>query len=155
MGRPKKYSDVGMFPENCFGSERELCDYVETNIGSFSKDILGVDYVTHEKEYRIYRHAGPRAEYGVRTDFYISSKDGPIIVEVKNPSQKRHELSRAVSQLLAQGSAFKRMHGVLPRMILLTSSFVEDVTNIIEDFALPVEVIIMSREYAGVIKIDG
>ena len=152
-GRPiSKYTDE-RFPNDSFETEKDLCDYVERNIRSFSGDILGSEYEGHDREYRLYRHCGPTAGYGQRADFLISTKDGPIVVEAKNPKQARHELNRAVSQLLAQGSAFKKMHGVLPRMVLLTSVMTEDVADVIADFDLPIEVVIISREYAGVIGV--
>ena len=152
MGRPRKYSDDVMNGDSLVGdgftTERNLCDYVEANMESFSTDILGSPYVSHQREYKLYQTAGNRAPKGSRADFFIDTKDGPIVVEAKNPTQARHELNRAVSQLLAQGSAFKRMHGVMPRMILLTSRYSTDIIDVIKDFNLPIEVVIISKDYA-------
>lgn len=159
MGRPRKYNDImksdGRLIGGEFSNESEMCDYVEGNICSFSEDILASPYISHEREYKLYRNIGPKARKGSRTDFFIESAEGPIVVEVKSPKQPRHELNRAISQLLAQGSDFKKLHGVFPRMILLVSCYYDDIADVIKDFNLPIEVVVMSKDYAVRMDLKG
>ena len=149
-GRPRTHEITQLFESTSFGRESELCTFIEDNIESFTYNLLGSDYIGHTREAMLFKQFSPGSQRGSRADFLIETETGPIVVEVKNPKQKHHELSRAISQLLTQGSCHKQLYGVMPRMILVSSAYHEIVHTVISDFALPIEVVYLSRDNAGV-----
>lgn len=127
-----------------FQSERELCDYVEDNIILFVKDILGLEYEKHAREFPL---ATTKKRYrgSKRIDFYIITKCGQRIgVECKDP-RNGNELAAAVGQCLSYITLFELNEKPIDRMVILSTKIDSCLPLILNKFNLPLDFICMDK----------
>lgn len=140
-----KYDDLKDVMCSDFTSEKELCDYLEKYISDFCGDFLDVQYKSHERECKLIKTNRSRFKGNRRVDFLIKTQDGRnILIECKNPVYLC-ELSNALGQCLSYISAFVNSGIKIDRTILLSTKIDHLTTQIITDFNLPVEFMVMDK----------
>lgn len=155
-GKPLAYLEVEQFfkPSDMFSTEKEMCDYIEQNIGEFCSETFCDAYVSHVREYAFgsgIRH-GAVSEKGVpniRADFIISCKGSNYILECKNPLQVQTELTRGIGQLLMYDVAMREA-GLIARHVLVSSRPNEMVAKIIRENRLPLDFILFNKKCSAV-----
>ena len=125
-----------------FASEKEMCDYLEQNIDKFCVDILGLEYKSHKREYRI-SGRGSRAK---KIDFFIQTMCGQnIAVEAKNPTFAGYELASAIGQVLGYICLFESVEQKVDRVVLLSSKIDWVIPATIARFNLPIHFVALDK----------
>lgn len=128
-----------------FKSERELCDFLENHIRDFCSDFLEVEYKSHVREKKLFNIQRNRVKGNRRIDFYIETVCGKvIIIECKHPITLC-ELSPAVGQCLSYACLLANKGVKTDRVILLSTKIDQVVTQVITDYSLPIEYMVMDR----------
>jgi hypothetical protein len=128
-----------------FLKEKDLCDFLESNIKDFCNDFLEVRYQSHVREYKLVNCSRRSIKGNRRIDFLISTTDGQIIViECKAP-KVLCELSNAVGQCLSYKSLLKNQGVKANRVILMSTKVDNSVPQVITDYNLPIEFMVMDR----------
>lgn len=127
-------------------SEDELADRVEANIQKLFLNIYSDNLLGYDREYEV----GKSSQYGRgrRCDFFLHGESvGNIIWECKNPTYDLTELQNGISQLLGYYSLAKRSNILVNRLCLLTTGWDDSIRDIIHDFSLPIEVILVGDNH--------
>lgn len=136
-----------------FKTERELCHFIERNIGDFSSDILGVELASYKREYSFGR--GPfqkRIKHTRRIDFLVISKSGERIgVECKHPMYLS-ELTAAIGQCLGYMYLFELAEQPLDRMVIVSSKIDSTAPLIMARFSLPISFVVMDKNKFAVFR---
>lgn len=130
--------DFQTYEHNDFATEKDLCNFIQHHAQQFAEDILGIEYKSHQREYVMSRGIRKRA----RVDFIFNEKNSPVIVECKNPTQKYHELTIGLAQLMAYSLLEPDA-----RLVLVTSTNDPVLNMVINKFNLPIELIIFSKSH--------
>lgn len=128
-----------------FKSEKELCDFLESHIRDFCIDFLEVEYISHKREYMIHKTSRSRGRGVRRLDFLVNVKpDNFIVIECKHPITVC-EISHSLGQCLTYKSLLKNTKIDVSRTILISTK-IDDVTpQVITDYNLPVEFMVMDK----------
>lgn len=128
-----------------FTSEKEFCDFLETHIRDFCTDFLEVEYSSHIREYKLVKTSRARMRGNRRIDFLIKTKcNQNIVIECKHPVNIC-ELSTALGQCLSYISLLKNFGINSDRTILLSTKIDSITPQVITDFNLPIEFMIMDK----------
>jgi hypothetical protein len=123
---------------NDFVSEKELCDFIESNIVLFCEECLGVEYRSHVREKRLFTNKSRGHKGNKRIDFLVVTKDNRRIgVECKNPKYTS-ELSSAIGQCLTYLTLFEIMGEPVSKMCIVASKIEPELLLTIDRFNLPV-----------------
>lgn len=132
-----------------FINEKEVEEYLCTNIESFCSEILKDKYICHSKQLNIgnrtYRKYGAK-----RVDVYIECENFNYIVEVKHPNNKCEMIS-AIGQILNYGR-IKTDSKKETKLIVLTTMYDSDFYETIEHYNLPIILMEISKERLVVYK---
>ena len=117
--------------KDCFKNEKEFCDYIESNIETFCKEILEVDFEDYKRESSLVnKRFGPNKP---RIDFLIKCKDGEyVLVECKHPKNIYRENIGALSQLMNYVLLAERYNKKVKSIWLCTTKMKDDLIEIIE-----------------------
>lgn len=158
-GRPPKYKTVEEINEpdglikiqssclksDCFKMEKELLNYIVSNIEVFTRDILNDDLISFETEYPIevdkVRGFGPR---GRRVDIFLIGKKKKYIIELKCPTNNA-ENRMAIGQILDYGREFLDSENEL---VLITTKFDINTSLTINHYNLPIRYIFMNDSFS-------
>lgn len=136
-----------------FNAEKELCQYIESNIKRFSIDILGIELGDYKREYSFGRgDFQKRIKQTRRIDFLVTSKAGERIgVECKHPFYLG-ELTAAIGQCLGYLSLFELTGQPLDRMVIVSSKIDTIAPLIISKFNLPITFVVMDKNKFAVYR---
>lgn len=150
----ERINNIDDYAKKDFKKEIDLCDYIESNINSFAKDVLELSCnFSYEREWNLnsYKRFGSRQK---RVDFYIKTKNKNIIIECKNPKSGYSELLHSISQILAY-SCIARNNGIkIDRRVIIVNKYDPVIRDIIRDFKLPIEVYILSKSSILKLMVD-
>jgi hypothetical protein len=124
-----------------FKSEKDLCDYIERNIQLFCIDVLNDLYISHKKEFTI--NGYNQSKNSKRIDFFIECEKYKYIIELKNPFYKS-ELSYGIGQLLTYSILIDKADKNF-KFILITTKYDDLSARIINEYKLPIDIIIFSK----------
>lgn len=125
-----------------FKSESDLCNYIETHIVAFCRDILGIEHKYHIREKSLKTSLKGT---GKRLDFYIESKCGKFIaVECKKPTHTV-ESSLGIGQCLMYKTLMLRLGVSVDRIILVSTTLDTLIPEIIKTNNLAIEYVVMDR----------
>jgi hypothetical protein len=124
-----------------FNSERDLIDYIVSNINLFVKEYLNDSLVSFEVDMPINKQIrlSPR---GRRIDLFIKGKRGVYIVEAKN-GKNTNEIRQSIGQILDYGREFLDPK---KEMILVSTTFDMNTAKTIKYYNLPIRYIIFSKD---------
>ena len=131
-----------------FKTEKDLCDYIETNIKLFCSDI-GVNYKGHERESHItkFKRFGNNKP---KIDFLVEDHEGEYtLIEVKKPRYLREAIV-GISQMLEYIVIAEKEGLKLKKSFILTTKCDCEFIEVIERFNLPIDLILFSKEKLAV-----
>lgn len=134
-----------------FKSEKELCDFIDDHAEDFAKDILNIEYKSHKREFYLGQRINVSLGFGnmPHIDFMFEGNSGKVIlVECKNPSNVYAELSNAIGQILSYYCTAKENGIEVDRMCIVTGRYNDKIRKVINQFNLPIEVYVMSKQNA-------
>lgn len=139
------FSSISTALNDNFESEKDLCNFIEANISDFCEDTLGVEYLSHTREYSLFKSR--RSRKGCkRLDFLINSKCGKsIAIECKRPTYIS-ELCAGVGQVLSYMVLFRDQNKPIDRFIIVSSKIDWMLPLVIGTFHLPIEFIAIDKE---------
>jgi len=140
-----RYQAVKDIIEDDFSNEKDLCEFIESNIEEFCVEVLDVEYLSHIREFQLVKTGRNRLKGNRRIDFFIRSKCGKTIgIECKHPTYIS-ELSNCVGQCLSYIALFEAQGIILDRLVI-TSTRVDNILPlVIHKFRLPIEYVAMDK----------
>jgi len=136
--------------ESSFKNEKEFQKYLVLNADYWITDFFGGPGTLEEQHYFGLKYFGSNKP---RIDLVIKMEDGSKIgVEVKNPIQCFAELSRSVSQILANAILEEDFSSEFDQLALITSRFDPIVIKIIKKFELPIRLFVVNKDVHCEIK---
>ena len=123
-----------------FKTEKDLCDFIESNIEEFTRNVFNLDYISHIREYDFDSKVYGR---GSRVDFFITTNIGNILVECKNDK----DLTGALSQLLGYHCIAKNNDVSFYKLALITTHYNDLLRQVVYEFNLPVDVFVFNKEH--------
>lgn len=139
------FGEVNQVLENSFKSEKDLSDFIESNINDFCTDTLGVEYQSHKREYPLFT-ANRNKKGCKRLDFLIQTKCGKsIAIECKHPTYIS-ELCAGVGQVLSYIVLFRDINKPIHRFIIVSSKIDWMLPAVVGTFHLPIEFIAIDRK---------
>lgn len=138
--------DHKSYESDDFATEKELCDFLHNRPITFAREVLGIDYLGHEREFVISGDNRVNKNRKGRVDFMFNTATGCIFVECKKPKHSYSESVNAISQLLAYSCLADQYNRGLERMVLVTTRFNPILTEVIKKFKLAIEVYIVSQD---------
>jgi hypothetical protein len=138
-------SDHKQYEHEDFGTEKELCDFIEVKAKIFASEVLGVEYKSYIREYYISGDSRINKNKKGRVDFVFHSDKGDIYVECKKPTHSYSESVNAISQLLAYSCLADTFKRQLYRMVLVTTRYNPMLLKVIKKFNLPIEIYVLSK----------
>ena len=147
-GRPSKLTyQQGSHLHGNFKNEKHLCDFVENNIDQFCLDVLQEELIEFKKEFGMYESIFGSKIYTrpPRADFMIKTKNKVAIIEAKMHGM--HNCNSAIGQLLTYATCYKNKYTDL---ILLVPKIPIMVLHTIENFELPIKVVLLTEEKIGI-----
>lgn len=143
-----KVTDHKNYESNDFKIEKDLCDFIEYNISQFVSEVLEEGgRFTYKREFNLnqIQSFGPRPR---RIDFYVEKEDGRgVLIEVKNPKNCYSEVNNAISQIMSYIVTAKKSGVNVYRAVLVTSKYHKILKEVINEFHLPIEVFVMSKNH--------
>jgi hypothetical protein len=140
--KPDGFYDISELTDTLskdFDNERNICDFIETNIDLFTKDCLNYELMSYEREYQIVKGTRKRIRGNRRIDFLIKTKCGKNIgIEVKHP-RGTSELSNAVGQCLTYLTLMEIQGTFLDKIIIVSSKIDFVLPLVITKHNLPIE----------------
>jgi len=135
VGRPPKFS-----------SEKEFKEYLKDNASFWVKEWFGLEdfKIEEEKTHFLKDKFGANKP---RIDFVIKANNTHIGIEVKNPTNKYHELSRVISQLLSYAVLFEENGKSFSELAIIVSDYDDILIKVVKRYNLPIRVFIVNREY--------
>jgi hypothetical protein len=134
-----------------FNTEKEYVEYLKLNADKWVKDFFNEEISKIEIN-RCLQFRGFGANKP-SIDIWIETKSGKIIgIECKNPKQKFHELSRAVSQLLSYAVLAEENNQKIDILALFSSEMNDIVHKIIHKYKLPIRNFYIDRKMHGEIE---
>ena len=130
-----------------FKNEKALCDYLEANIKSFTRDSLGGELKRFKRPWALskLRSFGSNKP---SIDFMIELESGERIgIECKKPTFVFSELHKGISQLLAYSVIAERNDCKIDRLILIADRFDIIIYEIIKKYNLPIEFYVLTKEF--------
>lgn len=140
-------SNHKIYEANDFPTEKGLCDFLHERAPILAKEILGINYQGHEREFIISGDSRVNKSSKGRVDFMFKDGDGCILVECKKPTHCYSESVNAISQLLAYSCLSDQYNLNYQRLVLMTTRFNPMLKEVIKKFNLPVEVYIVSKDH--------
>lgn len=139
------FGQVSETLEDSFKSEKDLCNFIEANIKEFCKDSLGIEYLSHKREYPLFN--SNRNKRGCkRLDFLINSKCGQsIAIECKHPTYIS-ELCAGVGQVLSYIVLFRHQGKHIDRFVIVSSKIDWMLPAVLGTFILPIEFIAFDKK---------
>lgn len=134
-----------------FETEKEFVSYLEINADKWVLDFFGEKV----KKIEVNRTLSKKrfGKNAPRIDLIITTEtDTRIGVECKNPKHSFHELSRAISQLLAYDVLAEENGKRFDILALVSSDRNDIVFKIINKYNLPIRSFYVDREIHGEIK---
>jgi hypothetical protein len=127
---------------NDFVSEKEFCNWVETNIAALCGDLFNEIAITYQREYGFPSLSGKNR----RVDFLIQTASGKnILFECKVPKFVTAELTKAVGQLLSYKILLEERSVKVDLMVLVSSKYCPYVPKMIEKNLLPIEYVVIDK----------
>lgn len=154
MARPTKIISNKLNIKNEFKNEKELSSYIIRNIENFCLDVLDDSLIEYKYNHDITGVQEKKAINRPRIDLYLRCKKYTYGIEIKNPSQKFHELSRSVSQLLSYKVIADEYNIKMDKLILLVSDYDTILERIIAKYDLPIDIIILEKDKCYLWKYD-
>ena len=128
---------------HAFKSEKELCDFIESNISEFCHE-LGFKYLSHKREFQI-QPFKKRRKGSKRIDFLIKTECGKALgVECKHPKYKC-ELSAGIGQMLSYLTIAEIYSTNIDNFYMVSSVIDDVVPAILSKFDLPITFIVMDK----------
>jgi hypothetical protein len=149
----KDYNVEKILKKRLFKNEKEFTKFIKINIEIICKDLLE-DIFLSFKENTYLSHFKGFSNNKPRIDLIIRCKKNTYGVEIKNPTFKFSELSKSISQLLAYQIIAKRNNFKIDRYILMLSDYDKIITDIIIEFKLPIDVIVIQKDFSLIWKYD-
>jgi len=137
--------DVNNLITKDFKSEKELKNYIVSNIKLFCKQNFNDEYISHIEEYRLTNEFSYNTSK--RIDLFIKCKKGQYAIEIKNPIYKS-EMAYSIGQLLTYYLMFEKKGIKLDKLLLLTTQFDYETAKIIDRFNLPIGLMLFSKKYS-------
>lgn len=129
-----------------FKNEKDLCDFIERNIESFTKDCIGLIYKNHIREYPLYTTKKRSIKGNRRIDFLITTECGKRIgIECKKPTYNS-ELASAIGQSLSYLTLFETTDTKIDKIILLSTTVDYVIPLILNKFKLPIDYVCMDKK---------
>lgn len=140
VGRPVKilFKDLNFVSD--FKSEKDLQEYIETNIELFCRDILEDPYVSHKTDEPVIQSIRQRARGTKRIDLLVQCENSLHIIELK--SGGGNNIRAGIGQLLDYGREFPYP---TKKMVLLSSTFDNSTALTIEEYKLPITYITLRK----------
>lgn len=134
-----------------FKTEKEFVDYLVINADKWVMDF----FKDKVKKIEINKSLFKR-KFGANTpriDIVVKTKSGKRIgIECKNPKQSFHELSRAISQLLAYDVLSEDNGNRFDILALFSSERNDIVYKIVKRYNLPIRIFYIDKKIHGEIK---
>jgi len=134
-----------------FETEKDFVSYLEVNADKWVEDFFNEKInkleINKNLSYRKFGANKPSIDILIET---VSGKR--IGIECKNPKQKFHELSRAISQLLAYAVLAEENGRKLDILALFSSETDDIVFKIINKYNLPIRSFYIDKDVHGEIK---
>jgi hypothetical protein len=129
-----------------FKSEKEFCDYIEANIKLFCRDVIGVEYKEHQREFNITGHKdNRRIKNNKRLDFLITTQTGEkIAIECKNPKYIS-ELCAGLGQVLSYIFLFESAGHQISKYVIVSTRIDWILPLTIQRFNLPISFVTMDK----------
>lgn len=128
-----------------WSSEKQLVDFVEHNIIKFTKDSLGLEYISHAREW-YFSNSKAFGANKPRIDLMILTNKGRVGVECKLPKQAFSELSKSLSQILSYSVLADLSNNPLERLVLITTQYDPIISGVIEKYELPIDIVVLGRQ---------
>lgn len=151
-GRPLKFKSAkeikkfAKFP----WKEKQLCDYLEDKIKEFCLEVLDEEYVSHKREWYFWLK---RFWWNTMSiDFMVETKNGLILLEVKNPTAPWSEMASAIWQSLVYRSHAEYKWYDVYRNIILTTRTTVNINGTIVSMKLPIELIVIQEDLTYVLE---
>ncbi len=139
-----------IFNKEDFKNEKELTEFIIKNIEDFTKDVLKDKLIKFEKNQSFNKNHYFGISQNGRIDLIIRGKLKTYAIEIKNPKQIFHELSRSLSQLLTYIVLSEEQKKKINKFYILTSKYDNILIKVIKRFKLPINVIVLNKEYVAV-----
>jgi hypothetical protein len=127
-------------------SEVEFVDFIDTNAPRIATELIGCPYESHRREWylngmKVFGANSPRK------DLMITTQDGKRHgIECKFPRGSFSELSRSMSQLIANAAILEAKGYPLETLWLFSTTYNDVLRLVIERYNLPIRVALFSRE---------
>lgn len=141
--------DANVYLLDRFKTEKELCDFIDYHAKHFAEDVLNIEYKSHKREFYLGQRINVSLGFGnmPHIDFMFEDNNGKVIlVECKNPSNIYAELSNAIGQILSYYCTAKENGIGVDRMCIVTGRYNDKIRKVINQFNLPIEVYVMSKQ---------
>jgi hypothetical protein len=116
------------------GKEKDIGNHIINNLHDISRSCGWGEIIHSEKESRIILNSK------VRIDLSLKHKDGTItIIELKK--YNKHDIYRAIGQILHYGELMFLSYGVYPRMVIASDDIDEVMISIIKNNKLNIDLL--------------
>lgn len=142
--------------ETYFKNEKHLCNFLEDNIEQFALDNFGSPLKYYKREWAL---GANTYFHGVnpRVDFMLELQDGRVImVECKCPKNAAYSsVAMTIAQLLSYSVSAKRNGKHVDKLVYLTTKYNPIIIEVIQEFNLPIDLVLLSKEYRFVWYYNG
>lgn len=130
---------------NDFPKEKDMCDYIESNISDFVVECLGYELKTYTREYPLVDGYNRNKKSNRRLDFMIETKCGKVIaLECKNPTFLA-EHATAIGQALTYMTLFANLNKRIDQLFIVSSKMDNTVPMVIDRFNLPIGFMVLDK----------
>lgn len=130
------------------GKESDVEDHIIENLDDISKYSKWGEISRVEKQWVM-----PFGKTFIKADIMIWHNDGTgTVIEVKRTKTNKNDIISGISQLMSYGYKMKTMLGAMPRMVLAAPTINEDVADVIKEFNLPIELMMIDGDRVVYLK---